>query len=484
MVSARWSTPEGFGRERSPLLTANTVARRERWEIDIPPQRDRNAIAGFAAADRRTTDRRSLSHPVARVGGDGDPVPLPPLPAAALQRVEGARPCRQGASRQRARGPRGPGVPVLRATRHRQDDHRPHPRQGPELQERGRRRAVLRVRVVPGGRARHQLRRARARRRLQQRRRRDPRPDRTRLARHPGAPQGVHPRRGAHVVEAGVGGVAEDARRAATARRVRARHHRPAEGDRHHPVADATPPVPSAPGRHDGRTRAMGRRRRRARSAAGGARRRPRPGRRVGPRHVVGARTAGLDRRRRRRRGRPRRVHAGVHRTRPGPCAHRDGARDLARARPAGDHRGARAAPAQRVPVADGARAGDPAVRPGRRDRAACPRAGPRRAGAGDRVARHDDGRDAPVARPAHPGRGGVGAAHQRRGGHRRRRPAGADRAVGEHGQAAPRGAPAGAGGGPGPEGSGDRAGRARRRGARAKPAARATPCADGRGRP
>ena len=28
MVSARWSTPEGFGRERSPLLTANTVARR------------------------------------------------------------------------------------------------------------------------------------------------------------------------------------------------------------------------------------------------------------------------------------------------------------------------------------------------------------------------------------------------------------------------------------------------------------------------
>ena len=28
VVSARWSTPEGFGRERSPLLTANTVAER------------------------------------------------------------------------------------------------------------------------------------------------------------------------------------------------------------------------------------------------------------------------------------------------------------------------------------------------------------------------------------------------------------------------------------------------------------------------
>ena len=92
VVSARWSTPEGFGRERSPLLTANTVARAQRSEIDIPSQRERNAFVGLRpgrARRPRVLSGRSLSHPVARVGGDGDPVPLPPLPAAALQRAEG-----------------------------------------------------------------------------------------------------------------------------------------------------------------------------------------------------------------------------------------------------------------------------------------------------------------------------------------------------------------------------------------------------------
>ena len=62
------------------------------------------------------------------------------------------------------------------------------------------------------------------------------------------------------------------------------------------------------------------------------------------------------------------------------------------------------------------------------------------RAGAGDRAARLDDGRDAPGARPTDPGRGRARAAHQRRGRHRHRRPAGADRAAREHGQATPRG--------------------------------------------
>jgi DNA polymerase III subunit gamma/tau len=92
-----------------------------------------------------------------------------------------------------------------------------------------RRRAVLRVRVVPVGRAGHELRRPRARRREQQRRRGDARPDREGVARHAGAPQGVHPRRGPHADQGRRGGVAEDARGAAAARGVRAGDHRPAE---------------------------------------------------------------------------------------------------------------------------------------------------------------------------------------------------------------------------------------------------------------
>ena len=77
-----------------------------------------------------------------------------------------------------AERPRGPGLPVLRAPRHGQDDVGADPRQGAQLRAPGRRRAVLRVRVVPRRRARHELRRPRARRRQQQRRRRDARPHR------------------------------------------------------------------------------------------------------------------------------------------------------------------------------------------------------------------------------------------------------------------------------------------------------------------
>ena len=62
----------------------------------------------------------------------------------------------------------------------------------------------------------------------------------------PGPPQGVHPRRGAHALEGGRGRAAEDAGGAAAARRVRARHHRPAEDERHHPLAHPAPAVPPA----------------------------------------------------------------------------------------------------------------------------------------------------------------------------------------------------------------------------------------------
>ena len=51
--------------------------------------------------------------------------------------------------------------------------------------------------------------------------------------------QGVHHRRGAHALGGGVEHAAEDARGAARARRVRARHHRPAEGAADDPLAHA-----------------------------------------------------------------------------------------------------------------------------------------------------------------------------------------------------------------------------------------------------
>ena len=83
---------------------------------------------------------------------------------------------------------------------------------------------------------RHVVRRHRARRRVEQRRRRHPRPHRPRAPLGtPGRTQGVHPRRGPHALHGGVERAAEDARGAARPRRVRARHHRPAEGAAHHP---------------------------------------------------------------------------------------------------------------------------------------------------------------------------------------------------------------------------------------------------------
>ena len=133
---------------------------------------------------------------------------------------------------------------------------------------------------------------------------------------HARAAQGVHPRRGAHAVEAGRGGAAEDARGAAEPRRVRARHHRPAEGVRHDPQPHPAPALPPARSRHAGRARALGRRRRRARRRRRGRRGRRQPGRRLGPRHPVGARADRQLRRRRRRAAAVRRVRRGADRAR------------------------------------------------------------------------------------------------------------------------------------------------------------------------
>ena len=75
-------------------------------------------------------------------------------------------------------------------------------------------------------RGRDELRRARARRRVEQQGRRHPRPHRAGRARHAGAHEGVHPRRGPHAVDRGVERAAEDARGAAARCRVRAGDHR------------------------------------------------------------------------------------------------------------------------------------------------------------------------------------------------------------------------------------------------------------------
>ena len=107
--------------------------------------------------------------------------------------------------------------------------------------------------------------------------------------------------------QGGRGGAAEDAGGAAAARRVRARHHRPAEdvGD-DHPQPHPAPAVPPAADGRARRARPLARRRCRhlevddaAIAAACSA------GRRLGPRHALGARAR---RRQRWRRGRtPRR---------------------------------------------------------------------------------------------------------------------------------------------------------------------------------
>ena len=66
-----------------------------------------------------------------------------------------------------------------------------------------------------------------------------PHPERASRRRSDQPAQGLHHRRGAHALGGGVEHVAEDAGGAARARRVRARHHRPAEGAADDPVAHA-----------------------------------------------------------------------------------------------------------------------------------------------------------------------------------------------------------------------------------------------------
>ena len=201
------------------------------------------------------------------------------------------------------------------------------------------------MRFVHCGGKGHELRRPRARRRVQQRCGGHSRPHREGVARHAGPPQGVHPRRSPHALESGRGCTAEDAGRAASARGVRAGHHRPTKDERHHSLAHPALAVPSVACRHAGRTRAVGCSRRRLRLVARGDRVCARARWRFCPRHAVRAGTHRIHRRRSRRRRQSRRVHCGDDRSRRRSCTHRHGARGHARARPAHRHRRTGAAP-------------------------------------------------------------------------------------------------------------------------------------------
>ena len=99
--------------------------------------------------------------------------------------------------------------------------------------------AVRRLRVVPLDRRRDLARRDRDGRRVEQLGRRHPRPAREgRLRAGLRPPQGLHPRRGAHAVHRGVERVPQDARGAAAAHDLRARHDRGEQGpaDRRRPL--------------------------------------------------------------------------------------------------------------------------------------------------------------------------------------------------------------------------------------------------------
>ena len=113
-----------------------------------------------------------------------------------------------------------------------------HPRQGPELREGARPTrpaatcATCREIARGASPGRH-----RDRRRLQhERQRRAGDPRRGALRPERGPLQGLHHRRGAHALQQRLQRAAEDDRGAASVHRVHLRHHRGAQGPRHHPL--------------------------------------------------------------------------------------------------------------------------------------------------------------------------------------------------------------------------------------------------------
>ena len=133
-----------------------------------------------------------------RPGRRGRPLPgsVPPLPAPAVRRRArpGARHPRPAPRRTGRQG--GPRLPVQRAARHGQDVDRPDPGHGPQLRASRRRRAGRHLPLVRGHPAGVIARRPGAGLGHQPGHRRDAGPARPGGARHPGAVEGLHHRRG------------------------------------------------------------------------------------------------------------------------------------------------------------------------------------------------------------------------------------------------------------------------------------------------
>ena len=213
------SGPEGSSAKRgSPGAAARPgLSRSCRWARGRP--------------DRRRVHGNSRSSRPARAGEarDRDPNPsgaLSPLAIPALRRHR--RPGGRGrdAAQRPAHGPHRPRVPLRRPSRDGQDLARQDRREGRQLPEPGRRRAVRRVPVVQRDPRGPRARRHRARRGIQQPRRRHPRAAASHLhgASRP-ADQGLHRRRGA-ADHAGLGRPPQDARGAAPARALHLLHDR------------------------------------------------------------------------------------------------------------------------------------------------------------------------------------------------------------------------------------------------------------------
>ena len=266
-----------------------------------------------------------------------------------------------------ARGPGRPRLPVQRPAGHGQDLDRPHPRQG---------RSTARTRSTASRAAcasRASPIEARHRRSTSTsstpRRTTASTPSATSSSKAalgtPGRTQGVHPRRGPHALDGGVERAAEDARGAAGARRVRARHHRPAEGVRHdrrgvsRSTSTCSPPT-SSPYVRFVVDRRGARRQRRARSRRCCVRPPARPATRC-PLSTRPPRPEDSIRRRcTRRPGR------GAHRSRRRPGHRRGRSCDGERARRTVARRAPRCPATRCVPVVDGSRCA-PASAHGRR---------------------------------------------------------------------------------------------------------------------
>ncbi len=211
---------------------------RQRGDPEDPRRRFIGADAISAASARAARPVPGAATLAVRVRR---PVALPPPPPAHLRRRRrpGARRAHPAQRRRARQGP--PRLPVRRLARDRQDLDGEDPRRLPELRQRADDRAVRRLRVVRVDRQRDVDGRHRDGRRVQQLGRRHPRAARLgRLRAGVRALEGLHPRRGAHAVVAGVERVPQDARGAAAEHDLRARDDRGAEG-----AADRRRPLPS-----------------------------------------------------------------------------------------------------------------------------------------------------------------------------------------------------------------------------------------------